>query len=621
VCGIVGGLSWSATQRFSPADLDRALASIASRGPDGLGSWREAPAVLGHLRLAVIDLSEMAAQPMHSADGRHVIVYNGEIYNFPEIKKRIGSAYPWRSVSDTEMILAAYQKWGPGCLERFHGMFAIAIWDRLDKVLFLARDRVGVKPLYYHAGDGVFAFASRPRALFRLLPDLPRDLDRQGLRYYLEAGYIPAPFSGHRSVRKLEPGHYLLVAENGVDKHRYWSLDALQPDEGLARADENDLLDELDGIIERSVRWRMVSNVPVGAFLSGGIDSALVAAYMQKQTGQPVKTFTIGFDDPAFDESRHARAVARYLGTDHVCQRLAADDLLDLMPVYLSHYDEPFFDYSAFPLMAVSRLARRSVKVSLSGDGGDEAFGGYHYYRIAQALDRLRRGPAALRNRAAKLLAATPDHRLRLLGRAMAKSGPAGAFAFMRGVIKDCEAVLSPDLVAETRSLASLFEACSAAWPPGLSPAELGMRLDIRYTLADDYLQKVDVGAMAFSLESREPLLDHSILEWAARLPLKWKVRGAVNKYLLRRLAYRKLPREILDRPKMGFGVPMSRWLRRELCPWAENLLRDKPAMEAVGLRPAAVMSLWHGHQAGRCEAHTILWAILILLQFYRGRP
>ncbi len=621
MCGIVGGVSWSVPSPFAAADMHRALESIVSRGPDGRGVWQDEYAMLGHLRLAVIDLSEMAAQPMHSCEGRHVIVYNGEIYNFAEIRARIGTAYPWRSDSDTEVILASYQMWGPDCLQKFHGMFAIAIWDRLEKVLFLARDRVGVKPLYYHAGARVFAFASRPRALFRLLPALSRDLDRQGLRYYLEAGYIPAPFSGHRAVRKLEPGHYLLVAENSVDKHRYWSLDALRPDQRLEGADEDELLDELDGIIERSVRWRMVGNVPVGAFLSGGIDSSLVAAYMQKQADRPVKTFTIGFDDGAFDESRHALKVARCLGTDHVCQKLRPDDLLELMPHYLAHYDEPFFDYSAFPVMAVSRLARRSVKVSLSGDGGDEAFGGYHYYRIAQALGRLRRCPAGLRVRVAKVLARVPHHRLRLLARAMAESGPAGAFAFMRGVIKDFEAVLSTDLVAETRSLAYLFEACSATWPAGLSAAELGMRLDIRYTLADDYLQKVDVGAMAFSLESREPLLDHSILEWAARLPLKWKVRGAVNKYLLRRLAYRKFPREILDRPKMGFGVPMSRWLRRGLRPWAENLLCDKLAMEAVGLRPAAVMSLWHRHQAGRCEAHTILWTILILLQFYRSQP
>jgi asparagine synthase (glutamine-hydrolysing) len=583
--------------------------------------WHDEQAMLGHLRLAVIDLSEMAAQPMHSCGGRHVIVYNGEIYNFAEIRARIGTAYPWRSDSDTEVILASYQMWGPACLQKFHGMFAIAIWDRLEKTLFVARDRVGVKPLYYHAGDGMFAFASRPRALFRLVPRLARDLDPQGLRYYLEAGYVPAPFSAHRAISKLEPGHYLLVRRGGISKQRYWTLDDMEPDSRLEKADEGDLLDELDRIIDRSIRWRMVSSVPVGAFLSGGIDSSLVVAYMQKHAVRPVKTFTIGFDDDTFDESRHARAVARYLGTDHVCQKLRPDDLLDLMPHYLAQYDEPFFDYSAFPVMAVSRLARQHVKVSLSGDGGDEAFGGYHYYRIAQALGRLRRGPDALRIRVAALLARLPDHRLRLLGRAMGKNRASEAFAFMRSVIKDAEDVLSADLRADTRSFASLLAARAARLPPRLSPAELGMRLDIGLTLPDDYLQKVDVGAMAFSLESREPLLDHSILEWAARLPLKWKVRGATNKYLLRRLAYRHVPRALLDRPKMGFGVPMARWLRQGLRPWAETLLRDNAGMQALGLHPQAVMRLWNGHRSGGRDAHTILWAILILLQFYRHQP
>ena len=506
--------------------MRRGLESIGSRGPDGSGVWQDAQVSLGHLRLAIIDLSEKAAQPMPSADGRLVIVFNGEIYNFASIKAQIGMDYPWQSESDTEVILASYLKWGPDCVQKFHGMFALAIWDRLEKSLFLVRDRVGVKPLYYHSGDGVFAFASRPRAIFKLLPGLTREFDPQALRYYLEGGYIPAPFSCHRAIRKLEPGHFMRVCSNRIEEKRYWSLDAFQTDERLEKAGENDLVDELDEILDRSIQLRMVSSVPVGAFLSGGIDSSLVVHYMQRHAGAPVKTFTIGFDDTAFDESRHARAVAEHLGTEHVCEKLKPDDLLELMPQYLAEYDEPFFDYSAFPVMAVSRLARRHVKVSLSGDGGDEAFGGYHYYRIAQALGRIRRWPGALRDPVSRLVAKLPDHRLRLLGCAMGKSGPVEAFAFMRSVIKNAEDVLGAELRAGTRPLAALFGARAAQLPSCITPAELGMRLDITYTLPDDYLQKVDVGSMAFSLESREPLLDHSILEWAAKLPLKWKVRG-----------------------------------------------------------------------------------------------
>ncbi|MFO7712889.1 asparagine synthase (glutamine-hydrolyzing), partial [Desulfosarcina sp.] len=601
-------------------DVHRALDSIGSRGPDGRGTWQDEGALLGHLRLAVIDLSKKAAQPMQTADGRLVIVFNGEIYNFEGIKAKIGSDYPWQSESDTEVILASYLKWGPDCLQKFHGMFAVAIWDRLEKTLFVARDRAGVKPFYYHSGDGVFAFASRPRALFKLLPGLSREFDPQALRYYLEAGYIPAPFSCHREIRKLEPGHYMLIRSNGIQKCHYWSLDAVQIDERLEKADEQDLIDELDQILDRSIRLRMVSSVPVGAFLSGGIDSSLVAYYMQRHAGAPVKTFTIGFDDAAFDESRHARAVAGYLGTEHVCEKLKPDDLLDLMPQYLAEYDEPFFDYSAFPVMAVSRLARKYVKVSLSGDGGDEAFGGYHYYRIVQALGIFQRFPDALRQNMSRLTGKFPDHRLRLLASAMRKAGPVETFAFIRSVIKDFGSVLSEELRSSTRSMASLFKERADQMPTFLTPAELGMRLDIAFTLPDDYLQKVDVGSMAFSLESREPLLDHTIMEWAAKLPLRWKLRGGVNKYLLRKLAYRHVPQAILDRPKMGFGVPMARWLRGELRSWGERLLVDHQAMDELGLHPPAVMRLWRDHQAGSRDAHTILWTILILLQFYRNQ-
>lgn len=619
MCGLVGAVFWSGRRSKDTSFLRSALASIQSRGPDGTSVWQDDLCQLGHLRLAVIDLSEKAAQPMASPGGRYTIVFNGEIYNFADIKAEIGGEFPWQSESDTEVILAAYVKWGGACLQRFHGMFAIAIWDAELRELFVARDRLGVKPLYYHANAGIFAFASRPRSLYKLLPDLPREFDRQALRYYLESGYIPAPFSCHRAIRKLEPGHSMLVTADGIEKHCYWSLDAIAPDGALESKSETELIDELDVLVDKSIQLRMVSNVPVGAFLSGGIDSSLVVAYMKKHASGSVKTFTIGFEDGEFDESRHAQAVADHLGTEHICEQMSPAELLALMPTYLAEYDEPFFDYSAFPVMAVSRLARRHVTVSLSGDGGDEAFGGYHYYRIAQKLGMLQHWPKGLRKGLSKLAGSLPGHKFALLSGALGAGSDAETFAFMRSVIKDFSSVMTPALRAQTKSLASLFVERRAAMPAQLSAAEAAMRLDLAFTLPDDYLQKVDVGSMAFSLEAREPLLDHLILEWAAKLPLKWKVRGGVNKYLLRQLAYRYIPREILDRPKMGFGVPMARWLRTELRAWAEDLLGDEASMVALDLDGAEVRALWQAHQSGARQAQSCLWSILVLLQFYRN--
>ena len=615
MCGI-----WGVFGVDLPSDRgERAMRSLYKRGPDLQAQYAEPGLTLGHLRLAIIDLSANGAQPMHSACGRYVIVYNGEVYNFEALRAQIGDAYPWRSHSDTEVILAAYLRWGEQCLERFHGMFAFAIWDKHARSLFVARDRLGVKPLFYHASQSTFAFASRPRVLFDLLPSLSKTLDRQALRYYYDSGYVPAPYSIYESVSKLEPGHYLIVDERGVTKRRYWSLAQVETDARLERADEQSLLDELDELVDRSVRQRLVSNVPVGAFLSGGIDSSLVAAMMMRHAEGPVKTFTIGLGDRRFDESEHAQAVARHLGTDHRCERLEPDDLLALMPDYLEQYDEPFFDYSAFPVMAVSRMARREVKVSLSGDGGDEAFGGYHYYRLIRDLAPAFGMPSGLRKAVAAILRRTPKHQLRLLGGALQANGPVGAFAFMRSIVKDAVEVQSPALRGSTLSMAALFEAYSAQLPASLGMVERSMRIDSAFTLPDDYLQKVDVGSMAFSIEARDPLLDHSIFEWAARLPLKWKLRGGVNKYLLRKLAYRYVPREILDRPKMGFGVPMARWLRTSLRGWADGLLHGDSDFDALGLDRANVHALWGEHLAGRREAHTCLWSVLVMLQFRKN--
>jgi asparagine synthase (glutamine-hydrolysing) len=599
---------------IDPSALARACEALARRGPDAEATFREPGLAFGHRRLSILDLSPAGAQPMQSPDGRYVIVHNGEVYNHLELREEIGGSF--RGTSDTETILAAFARFGPRCLERMHGMWAFAIWDRAERTLFAARDRMGVKPFFYQSSAARFAFASRPHALHALLPDLSRALDPQALRLYLEAGYVPAPLSIFEGIHKLLPAHYLTWRAGQLAVERYWDYAGIAPEPSWEQRGEVDMLDELEEIVERSVRWRLLSDVPLGAFLSGGIDSTVVVGAMRRLASGPVKTFTIGFQEREFDESGHAAGVARELGTEHHCEQLSVDQLLELVPLFAAEYDEPFSDFSAFPTLALSRMARQHVTVALSGDGGDESFAGYHYYAIAESLAKLRRIP--LHGALARGLSLLPSHRLRLLGGALSKASDPVAFAFMRSIAKDFAPVLAPDLLAATRSLGDCFEAEAARYSSGLSAAERGMRLDCRFTLPDDYLVKVDVASMAFSLEAREPLLDHELVEWGMRLPLAWKLRGGRNKWLLRRLAERYVPRELLDRPKQGFVVPMDRWLRGPLREWARERCEDRALFAKLSLDAAAVRSLFDLHQSGARDVHPLLWSVLALLEFGR---
>ncbi len=364
------------------------------------------------------------------------------------------------------------------------------------------------------------------------------------------------------------------------------------------------------------MRDRLVSDVPLGAFLSGGIDSSIVVALMGKLTSGPVKTFTIGFDDAKFDESRHAKSVAEHLGTDHVCENLSTDDLLKLLPTHTREYDEPLFDSSAFPVLAVSRLAAAHLPVVLTGDGADELFGGYHYYDIARHLANFGKLPSGLRSLIAGVTGLVPQHRAQLLTGVMRQANAASAYAYTRGIGKDYPSVLSPDVIARTVGMDALVSDVWNRCPPSIDPASAAMRADAALTLPDDYLQKVDVGSMAFSLEAREPFLDHRLVEWAMRLPTEWKIRGGVRKYLLRKVAYRLIPSAIMDRPKMGFSVPVADWLRGPLRAFAEDRIEDSRLFENGLLDQQAVRSLFHLHRSGTRDVHPLLWAILMYLQF-----
>ncbi len=616
MCGICGIIKYSG-DKIDREAIQGSTEILSKRGPDDYGFWIEDNIGMGHRRLAILDITNAGHQPMISRNGRYVIVHNGEIYNYNELRRQLKyNIEHWKSNSDTEVILAAFAQWGPECLQKFHGMYAFAIWDRKEKIFFAARDRMGVKPFYYHYSSECFAFASRPRALFGLKCGISREIDDQALRYYLECGYIPGMYSIYRDIKKLPPSHYLIIKDKEIHIERYWEFRHIRPETAWKSRSEEDLLDELDDIISNSVRTRLISDVPLGAFLSGGIDSTLVVAIMQKYLSQPVKTFTIGFYEKRYDESEHAQAVANYLNTEHHCEYLKVNDLLKLMPTFFEEFDEPFFDSSAFPVMAVSRLARKHVTVSLSGDGGDELFGGYHYYRIAQKLSPFFCLPKGLRYGLASLVGLIPNHKLKLLAGALKQSNRTAAYAFIRSIAKDFGELLTPEVIDKTQDIKTLFGGTSEVFPPKLKPAEEGMRLDAFYTLPDEYLQKVDIASMAYSLEARDPLLDQDLVEWSMKLPLSWKLRNGVNKYLLRKLAYRYVPRQILDRPKQGFEIPIDEWLKGPLKIWAEERLNDKSIFRNMPIDQSAVLSLWDSHNSGRRKAHPLLWAVLMFLNF-----
>jgi len=616
MCGIAGLIRFD--EANIPAErLKVAAATLKTRGPDSSGFWSDSIAHLAHTRLSIIDLSSAGHQPMISNGERFVIVFNGEIYNYSELRSELSAdGVQWRSTSDTEVILVAFAKWGSECISRFRGMFSIAIWDREQKRLFLARDRLGVKPLYVYSHGTTFAFASRPSALLALLDRESLDVDLQGLRYYLEAGYYPGNHSYYERVRKVTPGSFVLVTSASVVETRYWSLHSYYNQASVRSTSESDLITELDRLVVSAVRSRLVSDVPVGAFLSGGIDSTLVVAIAAKYSDARLSTFTIGFEEAKHDESEHALSIARHLGTLHHTFTLKANDLLELLPTFFDHYDEPLFDAAAFPTLALARLAAPHIKVALSGDGGDELFGGYHYYQIVQKLTSVYAAPPCIRRAVGATLKAVGTHNAVLVGHALRQSSIDQVFPYIRSIQKDFPSILTPDVLSGTKSFKSFYAENLLGYKMGkLLPTQRAMLFDSQFTLPDDYLQKIDVATMAYSIEARDPLLDQHLAEWAASLPLKWKTRGR-GKYLLRELAYRYAPRKMLDRPKHGFTVPIDKWLRGPLKQWAEERLNDSQIYSRVPLRKDRLLELFALHCSEKRNASPLLWAALVLMEF-----
>jgi asparagine synthase (glutamine-hydrolysing) len=629
MCGIAGfvspglGLDAPALNALAGA----MAAEIVHRGPDHQGTCADVERGLGFgfRRLSIIDLSPAGHQPMASASGRNAIIFNGEIYNTEDLRPALaGAGIVFRGHSDTEVLLESIEMRGIGdALARAIGMYAFAVYDRVTGRVDLARDRAGKKPLYVGRFGGSTLFASELRSL-RRHPDFRAEIDPRALAAYTRFGYVPSPLSIYRNVAQLPPGgHGTLTRSGEWSVERFWRIEeiAARRRDDAPILDEVEAVEQLEGLLRDAVGRRMVADVPLGAFLSGGIDSSLVVALMQAQSRRPVRTFSIGFDVPGFDEAPYARAVARHLGTDHEELYVTAEDGLNLIPRIPDIYDEPFADSSQIPTYLVAQMARRHVTVALTGDGGDESFAGYSRYGYLNTLMGMATGPAALlartAGRALKAPAASSIYQClppvfraradRWLDRFGAAAGPQAIEKLYRGLVQ--QGVAPQTILCDPQEQPAIW------WKGALAdrykqPVQRAQMLDLLTYLPDDILVKVDRASMAVSLEVRAPLLDHRVIEFAWRLPMTMKIRGDQTKWALRQVLYRSVPRELIDRPKTGFGVPIDSWLRGPLRDWAEDLLAaDRLAADGL-FNPQAVRQLWDRHLAGEQWQYP-LWTIV----------
>lgn len=611
--------------------------TLRHRGPDDLGVWadEQGAVALGHTRLSILDLSSSGRQPMASHCGRYVLVYNGEIYNHQRIrtslKERDGFSQ-WRGHSDTETLLACIACRGvEETLSVVEGMFAFAVWDRQQGALYLARDRMGEKPLYYGWQGDCFLFGSELKAL-KAHPAFAADVDRGALALLLKYNYVPGPYSIYSGIRKLPPGSFLKLAATDQaarecpDAIPYWSLAEVSRQGVGARfpGSEEEALDLLQETLGAAIDDQMLSDVPLGFLLSGGIDSSLVCALAQDRHPLPIQTFSIGFEDRTYDESGYARKIADHLGSIHTEMVINPNDALDLVDRLPSIYDEPFADSSQLPTLLVMSLVRQHVTVALSGDGGDELFGGYNRYRYAPRLWRRLSGlPAPVKSLMAASLTALPADLTNRLSGALGiaqfgdKAHKLGRRlhhldsidTFYQSLVTEWSD--AGDLLPDTQQPLTLLDQ-RANWPSLDSPAERMMIMDSLTYLPDDILAKVDRAAMAVSLETRTPFLDRRVIEFAWRLPLEMKFRRGRNKYLLRQLLGRHVPPALFERPKMGFGIPLDQWLRGPLRDWAEALLQEHRILAEGYLNPVPIRKAWDDHLSGRCNYGYRLWSVLM---------
>ena len=641
MCGITGFVNRSGT--YSQNELTNIVAHMADRlihrGPDDSGTWvdENSGVALGFRRLSIVDLLPTGHQPMLSADGRFVIVYNGEIYNFLELKTELsGMGVSFKGTSDTEVMLASICQWGLAeAVKKFNGMFAFAVWDRQEKCLSLVRDRIGIKPLYYGWMGTTFLFGSELKAL-AAHPNFRAIINRDAVASFLRFGYIPTPLSIYKDIHKLEPGTIMNIAISDAPganrKLRYYSTrGAVEASlQSPFQGDEQEAAAELDFLIRRSVRERMIADVPLGAFLSGGVDSSTIVALMQTQSTQPVKTFTIGFREKDFNEAEYANAVACHLKTDHTELYVDADKAMDVIPRLPTLYDEPFADSSQIPTFLVAELTRRSVTVSLSGDGGDELFAGYNRYFWARKIwGSISWLSVRNRQRASQFVQGLlqQDWLVNSIGQVL----PA---RFRQPNLSDKIKKIAEIITIENRqqlyrSLVSHWKdpqslvlsgiepetilTDQSQWPSGMDFTKLMMYLDLVTYLPDDILVKLDRASMGVSLEARVPFLDDQrIIEFAWRLPLSMKIRGNQGKQILRRVLYQYVPKNLIERPKMGFGLPIGTWLRGPLRDWAEGFLDENRLVMEGFFNPKPIRQKWDEHLAKKNNWQYYLWDILM---------
>jgi len=643
MCGITG--FWHPTPDQTNVVLQntvqRMTDTIIHRGPDDSGAWvdEKLGVALGFRRLAIVDLTPTGRQPMQSADGRYMIVFNGEVYNFLELRAELSAlGHSFCGTSDTEVMLAAICQWGlMAAVKRFNGMFAFALWDRNERRLHLVRDRLGIKPLYYGWSGGVFLFGSELKTL-RAHPAFQAEINRDALALFLRFADVPAPYSIYKGIFKQPPGTILTLTEGqpegNVHLEAYWSARQVAEDgvrQPFAGSDA-EALAELDALLRDGIEKRMIADVPLGAFLSGGVDSSTVVAIMQAVSSRPVKTFTIGFHEAGYDEAQHARQVAQHLGTEHTELYLTPQDMLDVVPSLPQLYDEPFADASQIPTFLVSQLARKHVTVSLSGDGGDELFAGYNRYTWAERIwQRVGGLPPFGRRSLRAMLSVLPPEGWQTLVRRM---GPLAPSALRQPLLADKVQKIMDVLSVESREevyrqLVSQWKQPEAVVLGAREPGTLlndpvawadvpdfprwMMYMDLNTYLPDDILTKVDRASMGVSLESRVPLLDdHRVVKFAWRLPMAYKIRGGQSKWLLRQVLYQYVPRELIERPKMGFAIPIDSWLRGPLRDWAEGYLAEDRLRREGFFAPAPVRKKWAEHLGGQRNWQYPLWGVLM---------
>ncbi|HKD78930.1 MAG TPA: asparagine synthase (glutamine-hydrolyzing) [Candidatus Angelobacter sp.] len=643
MCGITGFWQTKALDDHPLEILGQMGAALAHRGPDDSGCFFESATGLGMAfrRLSIIDLSPEGHQPMTSASGRFVIIFNGEVYNFEEIRTELPGGR-WRGHSDTEVILEAIERWGlEPALKRFVGMFAFALWDGQEKQLHLVRDRLGIKPLYYGQVGSNFVFASELKAI-RRFPGFQARINRDVLALYMRFSYVPAPHCIYDGIRQLPPGHILSLRgpEGSPEVRAYWSAVEVAR-QGLherIEASDQDVVQELEDKLAAAIRLRMIADVPLGAFLSGGIDSSTVVALMQKQSSRPVKTFSIGFYEDSHNEAVHARKIAAHLGTDHTELYVTPEEARSVIPLLPAMYDEPFADSSQIPTYVVSRLARGQVTVSLSGDGGDELFGGYtRYSRLEAIWNFVNRMPGPAARAAAGLihmlsprsidwlfailprtpqeLQPSPGRRLYRLADYLQLRNPISIYLNALSQWTDPEAVV---LGSHEPATVAGFMA-EQGWLTSVQ--ELAMLTDAANYLPYDILAKVDRASMAVSLEARVPILDHRVVEFAWRLPLRFKIRNGKQKWILRQVLYRYVPPELVERPKMGFSVPIDRWLRGPLREWAEERLSPDRLRRDGFFAVEPIRKKWREHLSGHLNWDYALWTVLVFQDWLDAQP